>query len=67
MEKFKSRKFWVMIVGNIFAMAIFLWPEHQDKFSELNEFAGVLVSTLTNLGYLIVQGAVDKAEKGQKV
>jgi len=61
MEKLKSRKLWITIVGNLIGVALIFWPNEADTISGINVIAGSIISTLTNLGYLIAQGSVDKA------
>jgi len=67
MDKFKSRKFWIAIVGNAAGLALLFLPEHADKINEFETVAGAIILSLTNLGYLIAQGGVDKQIEFNKV
>lgn len=62
MNKFKSRKFWIAIIGNVAGLALLFMPDQADKINEMQTVAGSIIMSLTNLGYLIAQGGVDKEE-----
>ena len=62
MNKFKSRKFWIAIVGNATALALLFLPQQAETINEAETLAAAIIASLTNLGYLIAQGGVDKAE-----
>jgi len=59
MDKLKSRKFWVAVVASIVGLVTTIWG--QSVGDTVNTIAGAAITIATALGYLFVEGSIDKA------
>jgi hypothetical protein len=62
MRRWTSRKFILALAAELGALAVLIWPRHADAITGVVEsLAALLVALLSALGYLTVEGAVEKA------
>ncbi len=61
LEKLKSRKLWVAIVGVIVGLAAAFGIEG----NEYAEIAGIVTSAVSVISYIFAEGAIDKAGASQ--
>jgi hypothetical protein len=62
-SKWTSRKFWTAIIGEVVGIVSIIWGA--SVASEVSTIAGAVILIATTLGYLKVEGDVDKANKGK--
>jgi len=59
MSKWTSRKFWVAIIGQVVGIVTLIWGA--STAGQVEAIAGAVIIIVTALGYLKVEGDIDKA------
>ncbi len=59
MSKWKSRKFWVAMVSQVVGVVTLVWGTQTGE--QVSIIAGAVITILSSLGYLKVEGDIDKA------
>lgn len=58
-DKWKSRKFWLAVVGQVVGIVALIWGVQVSE--QVAQVAGAVIMMATALGYLKVEGDIDKA------
>lgn len=68
MKRWTSRKFLMAVAAQIAALAVLLWPDRADAVAgAIESVAALLVAVLSALGYITVEGSIDKTRAGEQV
>jgi hypothetical protein len=60
--KWLSRKFVVSVAAQVTAIAVLIWPEHEQAISSAAEsVTALVVLALASLGYVRMEGSLDRA------
>jgi len=63
-EKLKSRKFWQSVVGEVVGIVTLVYGAAEGEL--VATIAGAAITVLVVLGYLKVEGDIDKAGKNRE-
>lgn len=62
MKRWTSRKFLMALAAQLGGLAVLIWPSRAAEVAGLIEsLAALLVAAMSALGYIAVEGAIDKA------